>query len=290
MYLSIEVFLGNCVLCFMKFKIFFPCKELLWVWLFWPVLFACNGYMQVFETSSLDVSKQKGGFVFENDTVKVTYDFWAERGVLSFSVFNKSDAPIYIDWSKSAFIVNSKKLNYWIDREVSHSMGFYTGYLYRSSRSSARNAQYGINASKKVVDKEEKITFLPPRSSYSRTQFILLNLEYYEMGDNASLIRTLSNYSPKDSVQVYFESFTEDSTILTFRNFLSLSFSNGFDSIFYIDNGFYVSQVLEMKYSNFLGTPKQTEEGDYYYLNNYKSPDKFFMDVPFGYHLKRKKK
>ena len=96
------------------------------------VLSGCaKKYIQVFETKSTNTEKQADFFVYETDTLKITYSFWAEKGVLSFAVYNKLDQPIYIDWKKSSFIDNSNKLNYWVDEERSNSIKYFGSYFYK---------------------------------------------------------------------------------------------------------------------------------------------------------------
>ncbi len=43
------------------------------------------------------ISEEKNGFVFENDTVRISYFFWAHHGKFEFTIENKMTTPIYID-------------------------------------------------------------------------------------------------------------------------------------------------------------------------------------------------
>ena len=75
----------------------------------------CASYIQVFETTSVNVPIQDGRFVYEDDSVKVVYTFWKKKGLMAFDVFNKLDVPVYIDWKKSSFVYNDYKMDYWVD-------------------------------------------------------------------------------------------------------------------------------------------------------------------------------
>ena len=80
-------------------------KNLLLQFLFSAILFgSCSTYVQIYYLDSKDVSKVNEDFVFENDTVKISYFFWAKRGVIAFEIFNKLDKPLYVDWKKSSYI------------------------------------------------------------------------------------------------------------------------------------------------------------------------------------------
>ena len=70
---------------------------------------------RVATVSSENVPKLNNELVFENDTVKITYDFWAKNGIMSFNIYNNFNEPVYFDWKKSAFIPNNKMISYWRD-------------------------------------------------------------------------------------------------------------------------------------------------------------------------------
>lgn len=57
-------------------------------------------FIQVFDTSTTNTKLTDGFWVYETDSIKLTYSFWADKGVMSFSVYNKLNKPIYIDWKK----------------------------------------------------------------------------------------------------------------------------------------------------------------------------------------------
>ena len=89
------------------------------------VLYSCSGkYVQLFKTSTTNTKLINDKFVYENDTLKIEYFFWEQKGVMSFEITNKFGLPIYIDWKNSSFIVNDQKLNYWEDATISKSRGF----------------------------------------------------------------------------------------------------------------------------------------------------------------------
>jgi hypothetical protein len=54
-------------------------------------------YVHIFEIQPSDpqAKVQDGQIYFENDTIKINYFFWAEDGVMGFSIFNKLSKPIY---------------------------------------------------------------------------------------------------------------------------------------------------------------------------------------------------
>jgi len=75
-------------------------------------LVSCSTYVQLIETESIGKDQVDQNGVCQNDAIKVNYDFWSEDGITYFSVYNKTDKPLYIDWKKSVFIYNDWKNEY----------------------------------------------------------------------------------------------------------------------------------------------------------------------------------
>ncbi|GAB2602202.1 hypothetical protein [Spirosoma areae] len=87
-------------------------KKLLSV-LFLVLALGCtNSYYHVASVQSEQVSFSGKDLVFENEHLKVVYNFWEQGGRMRFLLFNKTDQPLYIDWSKSFLMRNDAKIAY----------------------------------------------------------------------------------------------------------------------------------------------------------------------------------
>ncbi len=77
---------------------------------------------------------EQGHYFYENDTIKVTYTFWAERGIMGMVIENKLEVPLYIDWKKSAYVDKKTKVNYYSENLSTKSVSAWANapYLYRS--------------------------------------------------------------------------------------------------------------------------------------------------------------
>lgn len=207
----------------------------------------CAKY-QVFDTSSTNSLLEGDNWVWENDTVKLTYEFWAERGIVSFSVYNKINKPIYIDWKNSSFILQGDKNNYWQDEVLSDNVAYYFGATlkprYKASDIKGFSTGRQVGSSKSV--KPERITFIPPRSFYYRSYFhILTAANYARMNPkNPNVTR---NSKPK-FIEIKFD---QTSSPIIFRNYLAFTLSENSSQFMYIDNGFFVSTVKEMRSTTF---------------------------------------
>src|ERR1700730_10311196 len=100
-------------------------KKIAFVFIPLMILFlniSCTHYVQFYETKTTSPMKVENNcYTFENDTIKIVYSFWANHGTLSYTVYNKLDVPIYIDWKKSSYVKNGEKLDYWKDRTTTNS-------------------------------------------------------------------------------------------------------------------------------------------------------------------------
>jgi hypothetical protein len=155
-------------------------------------------------------------YVFENDTVKITYDFWAMKGKMSFSIYNKLNAPIYIDWKNSALISDDIKFAYWVEKET------------RNSKSSGaawggNHAAYGTSSERSIAVKEERVSSIPPHSLIRKTPVERLH----------------DTFTPKEKGK---------KRDMRFRNFIAYSTNEDVKNDSYIDNGFDVVKVEKMKH------------------------------------------
>lgn len=212
-------------------------------------------YIQIFDTTATNATVSEGLWVYETDSIKVTYEFWASKGVMSFSVFNKLSKPIYVDWKNSAFIHNGNKLDYWADQQHTSMISYYQGYSYGGPLIAAGFAEYeGFQETSATTTSPERTTFIPPKAYYYRSQFYLMPLEYYAMNkETATKTLESRNDKPRKKTTVYEQLFDNISTPLNFRNFLSLSLTENGTDFFYVDNEFYLSSAKEMDYRHFRG-------------------------------------
>ena len=203
-------------------------------------LFSCKSYVHLINTNSSIPIEDEGFYVYENDSVKITYRFWKEKGLMTFSIFNKLEKPLYIDWKKSSYIDNSVKLNYWIDEEISKTLSVYGSYYYNAG---------GVSASSTV--KVERITFIPPASNYYRSQFYILPISFFKLDTKTPYREVPRKDKPKKVTKVYEKTYVKENSPLVFRNFLTFSFSENFDNEFYVDNEFYICEIKEMDRRHF---------------------------------------
>lgn len=128
------------------------------------------------------IKDAKDNYIFENDTVKITYAFWASQGKFEFTIENKLNKPIYIDWKKSNLVYNDSPNVYWTDETKVNSKSVSTGVAFRG----AYNMSVGssVTSEEAIIRPKERITFLPPASRITRNEYAIENAQYYLMDLN----------------------------------------------------------------------------------------------------------
>ena len=245
-------------------------------------------YIQLFTTASESAVLKDDYFVFENDTVKITYQFWGDRGILSFELFNKLDKPIYIDWKNSSYIFNDVKMNYWADEQLTTSIAVYGNFLYTGPLIKPNPLiDYGVEVSSSVSVKPERVTFIPPKSKIYKSSFYLVPyLKYSVDSVHAKSSLVSRRDKPKKKTKIFEENFELNNSPIVFRNFIAIMFSESskdFDdqtkNYKYIDNQFYVSYVIQEDIRHFWGKVTGTNSsGNFNYEKPEKKPTKFYLE------------
>lgn len=195
-------------------------------------------------SSSRNVSAKSNSLVFENDTVKIDYDFWEERGAMNFKIYNKLDIPIYIDWKNSSFIAEDFTISYWQDETNTFSLSANHAVWSKESGVSLR-------ALSSTSIKPERISSIPPHSSISKISYKII-----------PQILAI----PKSEV------FAQENSFYSFRNFLSLNTNESFTgNSCIIDNNFYISRLFKINWSSINGY--RTADAFYFKVNEPKKEE-----------------
>ncbi len=195
---------------------------------------SCTKYAQISTLSSYSPKTsvaESGEYVFDNDTLKIAYTFWESGGIVRFTVTNKTNKPLYIDWKRCSYVYRGGKNNYFDDVTTSNSSFKSTSKVYV-------NGSTGNGSATDISKKQERVTFLPPSSSIITGNYSIYS-NVYTLGKKWKQVS--SKIKSKDGYSV---DINKDDTKVHFRNFITYSFSENMDNEKYIDNEFYVSNVV----------------------------------------------
>jgi hypothetical protein len=265
----------------------------LWLLSAGAMFIGCSkNFVQVFETQSKHCTVIEDQFIYENDTLQITYNFWSDKGLMEFTILNKLNVPIYIDLKKSSFIDDKVKLNYWSDMESTAFVQYFRAVSYpNQTLSKDRNVTRGAQAGVSITTREERITFIPPSSTTTIAKYHILPVEAFRLSKKTKSEVLSRSDNPRRGTVVFYEEFNPTNSPVIFRNFLTLSTSENFLSEFYVDNEFRLTKVYEMDKRHFQYTKLdenvksgrfflRDEYGNILTFSDYYMPSNFYLNIP----------
>ncbi len=197
---------------------------------------ACARQYQSVTISSNQVKLQQDGlFSFENDTVRIQYDFHSLNGEMKFSIFNKLTTPLYINWKESAFIIGPHFSTYWLDQYVSN------GYVYQKFFDWDGYINLRGPYLFSVAKRDDQTSFIPPNTSLMQFEFVVKPGTAY--GPTYVNNTHLDKEQPQNKAKRY--QFTQENTPTLFRNYLTFSTDEQATQKFVLDQQFWVSTIVQ---------------------------------------------
>jgi hypothetical protein len=232
---------------------------------------------QVFTVKSSQVNAVNNQYEFENDTLKIAYNFWAPSGQMEFTIINKLNQPLYINWKSSALMQNGTKHNYYSESYTQTTKGKSGGYILSIPAAGvAHNLQAGNSSSVTYVEKNDPVSFVLPNSSQTFHFATLYTERTYKMNKDAISKEVPRTDNEDKTTKVKASDFTEQTSPVTFRNFLSFSLKENVSEPFYLDHSFYVGNITEMNFQQLMGKKIKTDDGKDY-ERPYKKPENFYL-------------
>ncbi len=223
------------------------------------VFFSCTTkFVEVYKTGTtspnITIQKDSSYYLYENDTLKIAYYFWEKSGIFSFTVYNKLDRPLYIDWKKANYFTNGNKQEYWNDATISKSKSLSTSFASISKYGTSPIANVfgtSIGTSTTTTTREERITFIAPKTSITKSKFNIVSTSKLDCTKDVEKIDTIRNDNPNKKTIVYVKKYSPQNSPIIIRNFMTLSLKEDFSSEFFIDHFFFVKEINNMDINNF---------------------------------------
>lgn len=221
-------------------------KKLLIILIGISFLTSCDLYVfQLQTTHSNNVVYSSNKYRYEDSLLIINYDLWSAGGQLSFSIYNKSAKPLYIDWGRSNFIYNGQSYDYWQDNVKSTTNGVSVG-----QRISPRSS-IAVGNSVTIVTKEKPQVQLPPQSFIPIYKFNINQPFYY-----AFVICDTCTYK-----------FTEQNSPIIFRNYLSISKSQDLSNPIFVDNKFWIDHIKNTLIDNAKNRESDDSTNSFYHYH-----------------------
>ncbi|MEZ4942145.1 MAG: hypothetical protein R3D58_14800 [Saprospiraceae bacterium] len=239
------------------------------------ILFICSctpiyNY-QVFNNTSTD---EKKIIAFENDEIRIHYDFWADYGQLQIHVRNKTQAPLFIDLNQCALVLNEIAEPVFKDVEwtttISDSRGRALSYFNRYGFFETPNIIRG--ASWAYTERPNPMIYLPPNATIIRT-LLPGQLAFRYIGAEAKLSRREKSKSL---------SFTKERSPYRFLFSLSYSQHKDFQQLKTMEDEFWVESIMIMREKVFLGELVEQRNNVDIYSMPYQKKSAFYVKYQVG--------
>lgn len=178
----------------------------------------------------------KSEFVIENDSIAILYSFYGEGGPITINISNKLNQPLYVDWRKSALIINGQSFTLWKDQA---SLSAYTSSYSVMQDDQVTHISGNIEGS---IVKNDKVSFIPPHAKIVINSYSLYNGLFNTPDQAGEKIKFFTADGYKRKATKY--AFSEQTSPFNFRIFLSVSLDDNFKSPFQFDNNFWVSEYF----------------------------------------------
>ncbi len=230
------------------------------------LLFSLPGCMsyQIMKVNGKELSQNgKQEFILENDSLRLKYNFHGHNAPVRIEVLNKLNKPIYIDWKRSALIVNDNAISYLPPAAP------ITGSVYVRSSTWFDNVSRSVSTSSTgsidgSLGLPGEMEFIPPGSQIIKTLMGVTN----SFHDN-----TRKGVSSREKVYVRFNytrnvskiTFDEKDSPLRFTSYPTVYADGSLDKPVVLQHHFYISEIIKSNMGP--GSFIYDEQGDQFYVS-----------------------
>lgn len=199
---------------------------------------SCARYqMSTISSPNAFTSDENGGFVTENDSLKIAYSFTGRNAPISIYVYNKLDEPLYVDWQRSALVYNDSTISYI--PAATHL----SGSIDATSFGTSRNIAFTSGAIDAAVALPKYVEFVPPHAFIRRALLELATQPFNNIPDSQlhtvySIPSAADNWRTKGKKAT----FTASNTPLKFSSYLTIYSNNSSPHIY--RQMFYISELI----------------------------------------------
>lgn len=242
------------------------------------LLSSCNSSLYFYSTIdsySRNTSKTNhGDFIYQSDSVDITYSFNGQNGPIQLSIYNKLDKPLIVDWQRSFIITDDVATSYF--KQDASFQGHSRTY---SMSGEERRGRHSRSYSEAFSDIEGSLnmptdkSYIPPKAKIEYTGFSVDNLDFRNIDDEAYSEGTLIN-KLNEHVNVKELSFSEYNTPFSFRSYLTMYTENNADIPLVSDQKFFISKLFKSKTLTPRNiSPRLIDRGDLFYIEEVKGTE-----------------
>lgn len=199
------------------------------------VLNSCSTYyyMSFNSPEKQSATSEFESLTFEKENIKVNYSFQDLNGRVNIEVFNNSDEAVYVDWSRSSFIVDS------VSNSLQSSNATFQGQInttiYQNRTFPMVETSGSIGGSIQIPTSS---TFVPPHTKINYNPIYISQVYQLNVPKSSYRKNTVNGYNAKTIV------FDENDSPLKLSAYLTIVKDKEKKSIEF-KNPFYISSIIK---------------------------------------------
>jgi hypothetical protein len=173
---------------------------------------------------------ESSNLIYATDSLSVSYSFHGNGIPVRVKIMNNQGKPLFVDWNNSVLIMNGQRVKLRnIDSRISMS-----GTTFNADNVHSYTNMNG------VIRNTASVSIIPNDAFESVN---LLNIhKHISLSDHVAHSTKIAATKGKKGAHI--EHFEPDNSLNKFRVFLAMSYDPTFQELFYVDNSFYVSEIV----------------------------------------------
>jgi len=231
------------------------------------LLSACKTYqLNTISSVNVPMDDKTGKFNVENDSVKITYSFSGKNAPINVAVYNKLNEPIYVDWKRSAYIID-KKATSFSDRAVKID-GTYDGATSQYHSGKYSGTSYTSGSLQATANLPENIMFIPPHAEVDKTLAEIAPEQNRFIQDSLVTKVQINDQLTAMPFNAKMAKFNKSNSPLFFKSYITMyTINNNVQKFMTYTNEFYVSETVESAHGPESFSWFKPQRGDSFYSN-----------------------
>jgi hypothetical protein len=200
-------------------------------------LSSCTKY-QFFSVNSYDFPAETKVLMDDNDSLRITYAFTGPDGQFVINFLNKSDKPMYVDWSRSAIVVNGYKTNMF------NTTGNFQGEMYAETFYPFEHIGITRGVFQGGIQTTESTRFIPPGATLQSVQTPIAVQMYPAEVVDAHFQREKVKGKLNENFSVRRLSFTPDKSPVRMRTYITVYSEQNAAQPQRFEHSFWISEVV----------------------------------------------
>ena len=193
----------------------------------------------------------------------IKYSFTGYSGPVTISIYNKLNVPLYVDWKRSALVMNDHSYTYWQNKSTIEGSAESHQIAWTPIVSSTSTTISGI------ITTDESIGFVAPKA-FKQTSMVAINPSFSNLDGPKKdhRVRINTTTGPVNALRYGYD---KDNSPIKFRSYLTLSSEASFAHPLTYESEFWITEVV------------QTGVSPEHYLLEKQNQNKFYVSRLTGF-------